>query len=196
MFSRSLLTLAALMLPAVVFAQADAYQVHYVSNLNAGDSVINITNAGSNGGFSPGGDICVNVYAFDPHEELQSCCSCYTTPNGLYSLSARSDLVSNTLTGAPLTSIVVKLTATRPVGGTCNAGATGTLAPGIRAWGTNLHAAPSGGYAVTETAFANAPLSGSEYSKLTTQCSFVQVVGSGYGICRSCRTGGLATPKL
>ncbi len=194
MYSRSLLTLVAVLLPAALFAQApDAYQVRYASNLNIGESAINITNTGYAGGYSPAGDLCVNVYAFDAFEEMQSCCSCYTTPNGLYNLGARRDLINNTLTGKTPTSIVIKLTATHPVGGSCDPGAPGSFSSGIRAWGTTLHATPSGGYAVTETPFAMAgPTSSSELSKLASQCAFISVVGSGSGICSSCRTGGAA----
>ena len=78
---------------------SDAFQVRYASNLSVGDSVINITNGGTQGGTDPSGNICVNVYAFSPDEQLVSCCSCLVTPNGLVHLSANNDLVSNTLTG-------------------------------------------------------------------------------------------------
>src|SRR5205085_11201347 len=93
----------------VAFSQSDSFfQVRYASNLTpaAPDSVINITNTGTNGAslFGPGfgnaaGNLCVNVYAFSPDEQLISCCSCLVTPNGLISLSVTNDLISNTLTG-------------------------------------------------------------------------------------------------
>ncbi|MGI8988946.1 MAG: hypothetical protein ACR2I2_05075 [Bryobacteraceae bacterium] len=88
------------------FGQVDSpFQVRYVSNLVAGDSVINISNTGasSTSAFpTQNGNLCVNVYTFSPDEQLISCCSCPVTPNGLASLSARNDLISNTLTpGAP-----------------------------------------------------------------------------------------------
>src|SRR3954469_13666401 len=73
------------------------YQVRYASNLNVGDSVINITNSGARGaGLNSGttasvtGAICANVYVFSPDEQMISCCSCPVTPNGLVSLSARA----------------------------------------------------------------------------------------------------------
>jgi hypothetical protein len=183
---RILLTIAVLAFASIAFAQpTDAFQVRYASNLNIGDSVINITNAGTTGG-----NICANVYTFSPDEQLISCCSCPVTPNALVSLSANGDLVSNTLTPAHPTSIVVKLLAST---GACNAAAPGALAPGLRAWGTTLHAAPTTPvtYAVTETEFSQAALSAGELARITSFCGFIQANGSGFGICRSCRLGGL-----
>ncbi len=177
---------------------ADAFQIGYASNLNIGDSVVNLTNAGTVSGADPAGRICANVYTFDPAEELISCCTCMVTPNGLDSLSDQGDLISNTLTPGVPTSIVIKLVATLPNLGTCNAGNGGVaftaaqLAPGLRAWGTSLHNdAAAGAYQVTERAFQPAVLSTSELHKLTSYCNFIQAIGSGYGICKSCKTGGL-----
>ena len=186
MKARFVLLVAIVALASVAFAQDDAFQVRYASNLNIGDSVINITNAGT-----AGGNICANVYTFSPDEQLISCCACTVTPNALVSLSANSDLVSNTLTPAHPTSIVVKLLAT--TGAACNAAAPGALAGGLRAWGTTLHAAPTTPvtFAVTETAFSPAGLSAGELARISSFCGFIQANGSGFGICRSCRLGGL-----
>jgi hypothetical protein len=178
--------------------------------------VINITNTAARGagpGFgtsaSVTGAICVNVYVYDPSEEVVSCCSCPLTPNGLISLSAQNDLISNPLTRGNPTSIVIKLLATVPVGGTCNnsallAGAP-TTAPGMVAWGTTVHAnnmsgptissAASDPGSVTETAFTPASLSTGEFARLSYGCGVVANVGSGFGICNSCRLGGLGASK-
>jgi hypothetical protein len=70
----------------------DLYQLHYVSNLNVGDGVINITNTGALGADAFGplsgttGRICANVYTFSPDEQEISCCSCLVTPNALVHL--------------------------------------------------------------------------------------------------------------
>jgi hypothetical protein len=98
-------------------AQDGPYQIGYAANLNIGDSVVNISNDGANGGFhgaGTSGNICVNVYAFDPQEEETGCCACLVTPNGLNSLSVQSDLISNPLTPAIPTSLVIKLVASTP----------------------------------------------------------------------------------
>lgn len=182
--------------PAVT-APDDVFQIHYVSNLDAGDSLVNLINAGTQGGFDPTGAICVNVYAFSPTQAMLACCSCYLSPNSLHSLSARADLVSNTLTPTFSTSIVVKLLASLPVGGACNASTpnAGNLAPGMRAWGTTIHIINNAPVA-SETEFSKAVLSTTELTKLTLYCGFLQANGSGYGICKSCRTGGLGAQKM
>jgi len=192
---RVLSAFAVFLLPGALFAQApaDAFQIRYASNLNLGDSVVNITNAGSIDGYDPAGNICVNVYTFRPDEEPINCCTCPVTPNGLRSFSVNADLNINPVFPQTQNSLVIKLLATVPVGGACNAAAPGALAPGMRAWGTTLHTLPGGGVGVTETAFAMATLSGGELAKLTQICSFIQTFASGNGICKSCSTGGLAT---
>ncbi len=172
----------------------DAAQVRYASNLNVGDSVINITNSGSSN-TRQGGlvNLCASVYTFSPDEQLVSCCSCVVTPGALVSLSARSDLISNTLTPGVPTSVVVKVVAT--AGPVCNAAAitADTLASGLRVWGTTLHALPvtPPAYGIAETTFSPITLSPADLARISSFCGFIQANGSGFGICRSCRLGGL-----
>ncbi len=152
------------------------YQIGYAANLNIGDSVFNLTNDGYNGGvFGAGttGNLCINAYVFDPQEEEIGCCSCLVTPNGLNSLSAKSDLISNNLTPAVPTSIVVKLLASEPApaaaGGAftvCNPATAGTTAVtpleyGMVAWGATLEpSATAGTYNTVNVPFAQGTLSG------------------------------------
>src|SRR6202030_3842230 len=97
--------------PAATSREDGTYQLRYLANLNIGDSYVNLTNAGTLSGFDPAGRICVNVYTFDPAEEMISCCACPVTPNGLNSLSVRNDLIGNTLTPGKPTSVIIKLLA-------------------------------------------------------------------------------------
>src|SRR5207302_53131 len=141
----------------------DPFQITYISNLAAGDSFIDITNAGTSGaGLAAGttaavtGAICANVYTFTPDEQLVSCCSCPVTPNGLVAFSAKQDLASNTLTPAVPTALVIKLVASVPLAGSCNNSAASvsaaTLANGMKGFETTLHATPvAGTFGVTET---------------------------------------------
>jgi hypothetical protein len=185
-----------------------ALQIRYFANLAQGDSVINLTNTGaSSSGAIPtqSGNLCVNVYTFSPDEQLISCCGCLVTPNGLVSLSARNDLISNPLTPGVPTSIVVKLLATTgTTAAPCNAAAVAIpiqvqniITPALAAWGTTIHArpvtpaTPATTFGVTETAFTLATLSPAELARVATLCGFIQANGSGFGICKSCRLGGL-----
>ncbi len=196
---------------------SDTFQIRYTSNLNLGDSFINITNDGQSASAmvanatSSTGNICVGVYFFDPNEELQSCCACEVTPNGLISLSVKANNTNNLTSELPNSEVVKLLawsatstsTATDTIFGpgspinptpgasVCNAASPGIFAVGMRAWGTALHAVPSG-FTVSETGFSRAMLSLSEYNRLTTSCSFNQYAGSGnYGQCKGCQSGGL-----
>jgi hypothetical protein len=186
------------------------YQVRYASNLSIGDSVVNITNSGASStvGYPvQNGNLCANVYTYSPDEQLVSCCSCYVTPNALMSLSTKLDLISNTLTPLVPSSVVIKVVGTKASSSSnCNASTVGQpggseLATGLAAWGTTLHLLPavgstaSGTYALTETAFTPGTLSSAELFRMTALCGFIQANGSGYGICKSCRVGGLGAAK-
>ncbi|HME08217.1 MAG TPA: hypothetical protein VKG25_14270 [Bryobacteraceae bacterium] len=197
---RFTLALAALAFSTVAFAQnadvidpQDYFQIKYAANLNIGDSFVNFTNSGATVANGVSQNLCINLYTFDPQEELISCCTCTVTPNGLVSLSVVKSLISNPLTPAIPTAVVVKAVASR---GACNASAVSAdgLAHGLLAWGTTLHqntstATPT--YAVTETPFSPAALSAAELTHITSFCGFIQGDGSGFGICAGCPASGL-----
>jgi len=187
--------MGAALLSTAAFAQYDSFQVRYAANLAAGDSVINLTNAGSVNGFDPAGDICANVYVFAEDQQLIACCACPLTPNHLRTLSTQNDLINNTLTpGVPI-GVTVALLATQETGNKCDPSAPGDTVPGLRAWGTTIHAVPGGGFGVTETEFSKAELSPSEYAKLVSYCGFILADGSNYGICGSCKNGAAGAAK-
>jgi len=151
------------------------YQVRYAANLDRGESYIDIINTGANGAslMGPGiggpiGNICVNLYAILPDEEMDSCCSYLITPNQLVELGVNRDILSNPATAAPVTSVTLKLVGTLPgTGGVptdCTNSAAlvaggATVVGGYTAFGTTLHANVGGGtYALTETPFLTAQL--------------------------------------
>ena len=203
----------------------DGYQINYAANLTVGDSSVILTNTGEQGAFFGAtptptqGNICVNVYTFDPSEEEISCCACLVTPNGLDSLSAKNDLINNILTPAVPNSIVVKLVASQP--GTTSAGAfticnasvpiaatasipysgapasaTGSIAAGMRAWMNTLEpGSTSGAYAVAHGSFLPSYLYQPELTALTSVCNFIQSNGTTFGICGSCQLGALNGAK-
>jgi len=194
-----LAVLAVLALTATAaFAQADDGPVltGIVGNLAAGDSTVNVSNDGASGG-----SICVNVYAFSPDEQLVSCCACPLTVHATASLSVQNDIISNTLTPAVPSSLQIQLVSTVTPAGGCNPSAPGALTPGEVASGTTL-AGTGGGIEIAQDAGARVGISwfnstpnAADQARTEAICGFIQSNGSGFGICRSCRTGALGAGK-
>ena len=203
---------AAIGLLATSVASDESFLVRYAANLNVGESYIDITNTGANGAalLGPGfgtatGNICVNVYAFDPGEELIACCSCLVTPDQTVDLGVNRDLAVKTLTGVVPTSLTVKLLITLAGGDGTGAGCTNsaamvanaTLAAGSAAWGTTIHAGPSAGtYLTTETPFTPSALGAGELASIAGRCTSILGNGSGFGVCNSCRASALGGSNL
>src|SRR5271157_4984789 len=192
MYKHFAFTLAAVAFSTVAFAQSDVFQIKYAANLNIGDSFVNFTNSGATVANGVSQNLCINLYTFDPQEELISCCTCTVTPNGLVSLSVVKSLISNPLTPAIPTAVVIKAIATTACIGTGQF----AIAHGLLGWGTTLHqntstAAPT--YSVTETPFSQATLSSAEANHVVSTCGFIQANGSGFGICAGCPSAGLGS---
>jgi hypothetical protein len=51
------------------------------------------------------------------------------------------------------------------------------------------------GQTIAVRGLPNAAISAAELARITSLCGFIQANGSGYGICRSCRLGGLEAVK-
>ena len=184
----------------------NAFQLKYF-NTNYGSGQIIVSNAGSmstgsNFADDSSGTICANFYTFDPNEEMQTCCSCPVTPNGLSSLNVNEDILAQNLIVNPSSAITVKVLFTskagQNAGGVCDPTKASALnlAAGGLAWGTNLRGVtfqgspPSTVNVVTETSFSKAELSAAELSKLTTYCQYIRILGSQVsGICKSCAAG-------
>jgi hypothetical protein len=164
----------------------DTFKVNYFSNIGiANPAEMRMTNVGTSGG-----NICADIYVFDPHQELEECCSCQLTPDGLRTLviGPSGNIAANPLTGfdPPLLNGIIKIVSSS---GTCSG--TGLPlpvspkpTPGLRAWGGHLN----GPGLLTETAFSDATLSAGELSNLGTMCAIIKNEGSGAGVC-SCGTG-------
>jgi len=192
----SALLLAALAAQAQAqFTQSDSdYQVSYATNLVIGDSFVTLSNSGASSTVAlpiQNGSLCVNVYTYDPSEQLIACCSCSVSPNALVSLSVKRDLITNTLTPGVPTSVVIKLVSS--MAASCNASTVGltgnTPAPGMLAWSTTLAQATGGEYIPERIPFTPAMLSSAELKRMTALCGFIQANGSGYGICGACHPG-------
>jgi len=166
----------------------DVYAVSHFSNAHvtgAPDGVLRLVNDGSVSDASPAGDLCASVYVFDSNEELNECCSCKITPNGILSLSVNKNLTSNTLTGVTPARGVIKDVSSLPVAGKCDATAQ-TQQQGIRGWITHPQKGTGTGFGLTEEELMDSFLSTAEANDLAEDCKVLIELGTGHGIC-SCK---------
>jgi hypothetical protein len=179
---------------AILSAQAidpDTFKVSYYANANkAGypDATVQIINVGTQNGAAgdASGNLCAMIYVFSPDQELDECCGCPVTPDGLITIDVNDDLTSNPLTGITLFSGDIKIISSTGYP-TCNP-RTPKPAAGIRAWATHIQNQSHGSYFQTETAFSDSSLSADELSSLASTCAAVIKEGTGFGVC-TCGTG-------
>ena len=152
--------------------------VSYFDATSGIDSTIRVTNPGTTGQ-----DLCAMVYVFDQDQQMSECCGCLVSQDGLLTLSLKNDLLSNPLTGVASTSGTVMLVSGQQLSsGGCNASSV-TPAGTVVAWVTHLPQSKSGALTSAEVPFSTSPLSTTLSSSLQAQCSFIQQLGSGQGLC-------------
>jgi hypothetical protein len=159
------------------------YFVTYFSNGNtssAPDQTIRIVNDGDTAA-----PLWASFYVFDDSEEMEECCSCEVTPDGLLSESVNKQLTASTFSARSEVSRGVVKIISSSVPAVESTNYTNTLAPGLRVWATHTQAKKngSGGFAVTETDAADSNLGTTEKSNLEILCGWVNYLGSGWGVC-------------
>jgi hypothetical protein len=187
-------TLLPLLAIALVFGAAsalaqnapdDVYALGYYSGANTEgnpDTTVRVINDGSAGE----ADLCAAFYVFDNSQELQACCSCPVTADGIISESVNRNLLGNVLTSNINRAGVIKVlsTATAKGGPTeCSASAqfAGAVTPGIRGWITHVQAARTP--QITESSLKDSNYTTLETGDLETECQFLIRLGSGHGVC-------------
>jgi hypothetical protein len=187
----------AVALGAQAFAQnvgdRTRYFVTYFSNANttaAPDSTLRLVNDGTQttsqvAGHATNGTLWASIYVFDDSQEMQECCTCSVSPDGILSESVDSELISNPLTGGheETTRGVIKIISSLNGDPTNN-----SIAAGLRGTMTHVQAGPTvvgapTSYYVTETQVADANLAAAEQQSLQETCGFVIYLGSGQGVC-------------
>jgi hypothetical protein len=183
---------------SVISASAQSpFVVNYFANngvSGAPDATVRITNPGTSIGTDDtapvtNGDLCAMIYVFDNDQQMDECCGCLTTPDGLRTLSVTKDLTSNPLVGTVVNHGDIKIWASFVNDSPCNpAELLIGDAYNVRAWATHIQNKVGTAYPITETAFSDAQISEGELVNLQNDCYFIQRLGSGHGIC-SCGTG-------
>ena len=163
----------------------DVFKVNYFSNnaAPAPDATVRIDNPGLTYG-----NLCAMVYVFDADQQLTECCGCVETHNGLRTLSVRSNLTSNPLTGVVSRNGVIKIVSAAVNNSPCDPTSNVKPTANLRAWVTHIQNAVGTAWPITETESSDSTLGATELANLQAQCDFVNILGSGHGIC-SCGTG-------
>ena len=177
-----------LLLGGNAFAQSDVYQVTYYSNANttgAPDGALRMTNTGATVAAGVSQNLYAAIYVFDDSEELQECCSCVITPDGLLSESVDKNLTANTVTGIKPTRGVIKVIAAT------DSNPPTVLAHGLAGWMTQIQGSQvnlttskwSGPFVANQSPLTQSALTAAEFSVLTSICQYAVILGSGGGVC-------------
>jgi hypothetical protein len=113
----------------------DVYKVNYFSNnaAPAPDATVRIDNPGLTYG-----NLCAMIYVFDADQQMTECCGCVETHNGLRTLSVRSNLTSNPLTGVVSRTGVIKIVSAAVNNSPCDPTSNVSPKANLRAWGTHI----------------------------------------------------------
>lgn len=170
---------------AGVASAQDVYKLNYFSNnaAPAPDATVRIDNPGLTYG-----NLCAMIYVFDADQQLTECCGCVETHNGLRTLSVRANLTSNPLTGVVSRNGVIKIVSAAVNNSPCDPTSNVSPKANLRAWVTHIQNAVGTSWPITETEASDSTLGATELANLQAQCAFVNILGSGQGIC-SCGTG-------
>ena len=181
-----------LMLAGNAFAQDNSvFFTTYYSNANypgAPDATVRIVNDGNTDG-----NLYADIYVLDDRQELQSCCGCLVSKDGLLSESVNTELASINvvLTNKVDHRGVIKIISDANMNG-WDAGSAVKPTAGLRVSATHvqsLAAAEAGTYALTETNANDANLGTVEQALLPEECGFIigtqdeAGLGSGQGQC-------------
>jgi len=161
----------------IVLAPAAIEYFSKAHTTSAPDATVNIDDPGT----SPG-NLCADIFVFDPNQEMSECCSCTLTPDGLLTLSVNNDITGNPLTGKLLTTGAIVIIPATTQGGLCPLPTGLTSEPALRAWSTHIQTDGSG-FSLTETASQPAGLSLQNLNALQSECKSIKTVGSGHGVC-------------
>ena len=191
-----LVLVGAVIASARVASAQDVYKINYFSN-NVGsipgaltpaiplppDGTVRISNPGLTYG-----NLCAMIYVFDADQQLSECCGCVETHNGLRTLSIRTNLTGNPLTGVVSRNGVIKVISAAVNNSPCDPTSNVSPKANLRVWVTHIQNAVGGAWPITETESSDSTLGATELANLQAQCAFVNILGSGQGIC-SCGTG-------
>ena len=180
---------AAVLMVSVASAQ-DVYRLNYFSNnihvpyeggvglaVGVPDATVRIDNPGLTYG-----NLCAMIYVFDADQQLSECCGCVQSHNNLNTIRL-SSLTTNPLTGVISTNGVIKIVSAAVNNSPCDPTSNVKPTPNLREWATHVQNPVGTAFPVTETEFSDSTLGATELANLQAQCAFINILGSGHGIC-------------
>jgi len=159
----------------------DVFRINYFANnaAPAPDATVRIDNPGLTYG-----NLCAMIYVFSWDQQLSECCGCLQSHNGLRTLSVRSNLTSNPLTGGLATRTgVIKIVSAAVNNSPCDPSSNVRPTANLRSWVTHIQNPVGTAYPVTETESTDSTLGATELANLQAQCAFIGILGSGQGLC-------------
>ncbi len=134
--------------------------------------------------------LCQMVYVWDASEELQECCGCIVTNDGLRVEAVGADLTANPSNGAAFgygTIDIISSLPNAPAPVECDPALALSLSPALRSSITHVE---SSGETVSVSVenFQDAPLDATNEAAMVADCAFIHTNQSGHGIC-SCGVG-------
>lgn len=171
-------------------AQTDVYKVNYFSN-----NLYTLTSGGI--GFpitlptayvriaNPGltyGNLCAMIYVFDQDQQMTECCGCSISHNGLLTLTVPG-LTLNPLTYVVSHNGVIKVVSAAVNNSPCDPTTNVKPTANLRVWVTHIQNPIGTAYPLTETESSDSALGATELANLQAQCAFINILGSGQGIC-------------
>src|SRR5271167_3381130 len=167
---------------STAMAQDHAFFLSYFSNAHtagAPDGTLRLTNDGNNAS-----DLCASIYVFNADQEMEECCSCPVTPNGLLTLSVNNNLTSNPLDrGRTLNRGAIEVVSSK-LSGVCDPT---VLTPhvGIRGWLTHVEALGTNrGFSLSVEQLTDSNLGSEEATvSLAETCAFFLTLADDGGFC-------------
>ena len=182
---RATLVFVGLSLATGLACAQDVYKINYFSNntvAGAPDATVRVSNPGLTYG-----NLCAMIYVFAADQQMAECCGCVQSHNNETSYSVSTNLASpaRTLTGEFTPSGVIKIVSALPnSSGQCDPTSAYKPTANLRAWATHIQNPVGTAFPITETEFSDTTLGATELANLQAQCSFIHILGSGFGICQ------------
>ena len=165
----------------VASAQSEFTTTYFTNNTTPGAPAAKLRL--SNDGDAGGKTLCAMIYVYAANQQIEECCGCPVTKNGLVEENVQTNLLGNPLAAKPPNQGVIQIIATTDPGVCDPTASTATLAHGLTTWTTHIEDEVGTTFPITVTQNSGGALSTKEITALQTDCRFATSLGTGFGVC-------------